>query len=212
MKYDAVIVLSHLTEGDMPSEEGKARIDKAIEILNRGEARVILMSGNRHGKIPQNVTHAQAMKNYAISRGVNPNAIFKEEVAVDTTYEAVHVKRLSKPRGWRKLAIVSSDYHMKRIKYLFDFAFGNGYKLSYFSAKTNKNTPEIQAKQMDSYRKDRKLFRGVKKGDDEKMLQRILKRHPLYMTPEALKKAAQTTHIRPKAKKRISSASGHRNR
>ncbi len=59
--------MSERTEGSLPSPEGKKRVRKGIELFKQGTAKSITMIGKRHGTIPQDITHAEAMKRYALA-------------------------------------------------------------------------------------------------------------------------------------------------
>ena len=181
MQYDTVIVLSERTEGDLPSSEGKKRVGKGIELFKQGVARSITLTGKRHGTIPQDITHAEAMKRYALSKGIDRNVIVKEERSVDTTGQVIFIKRdVVRPKGWKRLAVVSSDYHMPRVRKLFEFVFGKGYTIDFFSIKTKKNTATMHRKERQSSRMNDETFKGIARGDDESMLKRLYERHPLY--------------------------------
>ena len=54
------------------------------------------------------------MKAIAIANGVPPEAILLEERATNTYENVVFTNRLLTKDGWRRIALVSSPYHMRR--------------------------------------------------------------------------------------------------
>lgn len=70
------------------------------------------------------------MAEYAHSLGVPKKALFMENYSQNTYENAVHVlKHFLKPKGWRRIAIVTSDFHVRRAKYTFTQVLGKKYTL-----------------------------------------------------------------------------------
>ena len=68
----------------------------------------------------EDVTMAQLMKEHAVKLGVPEKAIILEDKA-DNTYEnIIFSKKLVKEQKFQSAIVVSSNYHMRRVRMLFD--------------------------------------------------------------------------------------------
>jgi uncharacterized SAM-binding protein YcdF (DUF218 family) len=123
-KSDAIIVLS--------GDKGE-RVEKAAELYHQGYGKYFVISG---GIIYNDVTAAQLMKDHALQLGVPEKAIVLEDRA-DSTYEnAEFTRQIIKSYPIHSAIVVSSDFHMKRVKMIFDRDFkASKIKLYYASAK-----------------------------------------------------------------------------
>ncbi|MDP4086526.1 MAG: YdcF family protein [Bacillota bacterium] len=123
-KSDAIVVLS--------GDRGE-RIEKAAELYHKGYGKYFVISG---GHIYQHITSAQLMRDHAIALGVPKQAILLENRA-DSTYENAHfTKSVLKKNSIHSAIIVSSNYHMRRVKMIFDREYKNTkILLEYTSAK-----------------------------------------------------------------------------
>jgi uncharacterized SAM-binding protein YcdF (DUF218 family)/glycosyltransferase involved in cell wall biosynthesis len=97
-------------------ESGKAgggyqeRVTQAVNLYRAGHApRVIFSSGYVF-----TMREAEVMKTLAVDNGVPADAILLEEQA-SNTYENVELtRRILDQRGWKRVLLVSSPYHMRR--------------------------------------------------------------------------------------------------
>lgn len=106
-----------------------ARIEKCLEINQNDE--IILSGGKRHF----NILHCQLVKEYILNK--NNNAIISKLFIEnnDTVDEAINISEYIKSNYIENLKIITSDWHLKRSKYLFDFCCknNNNIKLEYIS-------------------------------------------------------------------------------
>ncbi|MGG1677827.1 YdcF family protein [Neobacillus sp. NRS-1170] len=123
-KADAIIVLS--------GDRGE-RVEKAAELYHQGYGKYFVISG---GIIYNDVTAAELMKEHALKLGVPESVIILEDRA-DSTYEnADFTRRVIKSYPIDSAIVVSSNYHMKRVKMIFDRDFEHsGVKLYYAGVK-----------------------------------------------------------------------------
>lgn len=137
MKYDAIIVLGGgiKDDGSLP-ENQKRRVEKAIELFNKKLAARIVMSGkwskarDIYDRPPQ--TEAHAMERYALDLGVSQKVIDREEKSCSTSENASYLLNdFLIPNNWRKLLIVTSEYHLKRAMYVFSQVIPSHFTLSY---------------------------------------------------------------------------------
>ena len=54
------------------------------------------------------------MRELAIANGVSPSALILETKAVNTYENVIFSRDMARARGWRRVLLVSSPYHMRR--------------------------------------------------------------------------------------------------
>lgn len=142
MEYDAIIVLGGgiKDDGSLP-ENQKRRVEKAIELFNKKQSPRIIMSGkwskarDVYDRPP--CTEALAMERYALDLGVPGTVIYREEKSCSTSENASYLLRdFVEPNNWKKLLIVTSEYHLKRAIYTFSQVIPADYTLSYETSKS----------------------------------------------------------------------------
>ncbi|WP_300621969.1 YdcF family protein [uncultured Fusobacterium sp.] len=101
-RVDAIVVYS--------GDSGERTV-KGVELLKDGYAEKIIFSG---GAVYDNVRMADLMEAHAIKLGVDPNKIIKDREA-GTTYEnALFTRDLLEANGYKKIILVTSNYHSRR--------------------------------------------------------------------------------------------------
>lgn len=107
---DALIVL-----GD--DNYAADRAFHAADLYRSGVARTVVVSGRL---LRQNVSMADVMEHDLESFGVPPTSILKlSSRAQNTKDEAAEVTRLVEVRGWKRILIVTSNYHARRAKFIY---------------------------------------------------------------------------------------------
>ncbi len=134
---DVIIVLAGgiRVNGDLP-QSVLLRVEAACKLFQEKRALKILMAGRWSLFLKQNppTTEAEAMKQYAISLGVPHEAILKEEASNNTTSNAFHVwKQFLRPQQWHNIIVITSDYHLRRTQYIFDWLLGPEYTITYLA-------------------------------------------------------------------------------
>ncbi|HAN10305.1 MAG TPA: hypothetical protein DCP90_06810 [Clostridiales bacterium] len=84
------------------------RVDTAVEIYKKGKVKKILMSGD-HGQ--QSYDEVNAMKKYAIKKGVLERDVFMDHAGF-STYESIY--RAKYIFGLDNISITTQEYHLKR--------------------------------------------------------------------------------------------------
>ncbi len=111
---DALIVLGCAVHGDRVSLTLGYRLDRAIEYLNANPNTVVIVSG---GKGPgENVSEAEAMRRYMVSRGIKDERIIKEDKSTSTEENFAFSREIIDslfPNGAR-LAFVTTNFHVLR--------------------------------------------------------------------------------------------------
>ena len=108
-KTDAIIVLGHrLLPGNLPSDDLKRRIDKAVEVWKETGAPIVMPCGGL--TFDRQRTEAEVMKEMLMERGVPEAVIQLEDKSRITLENMVNAYDLLGPD--KRVALVSSDYHM----------------------------------------------------------------------------------------------------
>jgi hypothetical protein len=128
--YDAAMVLGGGVRdgGELPTWV-LARFEAALEAC--GEAPIVCLSaGTVHRPPPLNEEgypwlESVAGARYLLGRGVPANRIQVETTSWDTIGNAYFAKLLHvDPAGWRRLLVITSEFHMPRSRAIFEWVFG----------------------------------------------------------------------------------------
>ena len=109
-KIDYIIVLGCGLMKDKVTPLLASRVDKAIEISKKNPNAKIIMSGGQGED--ELCSEAEAMKKYAIARGVEEDRIILEDQSTSTYENLVFSTRLM--GSHKKVAIVTTRYHLLR--------------------------------------------------------------------------------------------------
>ncbi|MEK3966612.1 YdcF family protein [Paenibacillus sp. FSL H7-0323] len=108
---DAIIVLSG----------GQGRVEKAAELYKAGYAPYIILSNAK-----ESTSKSGDMVQTALALGIPQDVIYTENAADSTYQNAEYTLPIMKEYGFKSAIVVSSDFHMRRVKFL----FGRVYKKS----------------------------------------------------------------------------------
>jgi uncharacterized SAM-binding protein YcdF (DUF218 family)/glycosyltransferase involved in cell wall biosynthesis len=108
---DAIVVFAGgVGESGRAGGGFQERVTRAIELYRAGHApRMVFSSG-----FIFTMREAEVMKAVAVANGVPAEAILLEESASNTHDNVAFTKRILDERGWRRVLLVSSPYHMRR--------------------------------------------------------------------------------------------------
>ena len=109
--YECIIVLGCGVQGGHPTLLLSDRLDVAIKLYENGAAPKILMSGD-HGQTDYD--EVNAMRQYAIDRGVPSEDIFMDHAGF-STYETMY--RAKNIFGIDSAVVVTQKYHLYRALY-----------------------------------------------------------------------------------------------
>jgi hypothetical protein len=140
---DAIIIPGGgVREGGVLPQWAVERFDRAIE-LHAGEPVICLSGGTVHRPPPLDSTgrpvfEAVAGARYLASRGLDPKLIYTEIASYDTIGNALFARLMhTDPRGWRRLLVITSEFHMGRTREIFRWIFSlapdRGYELAFES-------------------------------------------------------------------------------
>jgi uncharacterized SAM-binding protein YcdF (DUF218 family) len=114
---DAIVVLGAGFRDRGPprpvlSASGMERLLEGLRLARAYPGATLVFSG---GKLtPEGENAGAVMASWAVVAGVKPRRVVAEERAATTRGNAVEVAALAKERGWTRLVVVTSAYHMPR--------------------------------------------------------------------------------------------------
>jgi uncharacterized SAM-binding protein YcdF (DUF218 family) len=113
-KTDAAVVLTG----------GKGRIEYAVRVLKRHQAKRLLVSGTDPA-----VTKGDLARRIAGSRGLFACCVDLDSVSVDTHSNAEETARWLKQNHFRSVRLITNDWHMRRARYEFSKVLGDRYRV-----------------------------------------------------------------------------------
>lgn len=183
-EYDAVLVLSHDLNPDKSlTQQSRERVDASIKYLQCDSTKYLIMSGG-HGDLGRKygISIARAMKNYALLEGIQENRILEEDLSLETVGQLIFSKQgIIGPREFRKLIVITHNYHLPRVEAISNIVFGNSYELDFHGIRINSanETLEKEKKSLEAFRK---TFEGVERGNEKQVLEILLTKHSRYNT------------------------------
>ena len=157
-EYDVIVILSGGLQPDgRPHPWVCARLDKAFDLRDSTNYFVSTSAWTVH-KPPLldeqgfPVTEAQAGSDYLLAKGIRPDRVLNEAASLDTIGNAYFLRTVHiDPLGLRKILVITSDFHMKKTRWIFEKIFAlepyQGYELSFLSTPDNMD-PETLAMRM----------------------------------------------------------------
>ncbi|WP_342424814.1 YdcF family protein [Paenibacillus sp. FSL E2-0178] len=122
---DIIIVLSG----------GEGRIEHAADLYKSGYGSYILLSNSKELTGPSGDMHQTAL-----ALGIPEEAILTEDAAQSTYQNAQFTLPIMKQHGFKSAIVVSSDFHMRRVKFIFDHVYKkSGIELTYIGSDSGYN-------------------------------------------------------------------------
>jgi uncharacterized SAM-binding protein YcdF (DUF218 family) len=121
-RLDALVVLGCRVRAGHPSRTLESRLELALELSQGALGQAdsppapIVLSG---GRLWDGVREADVMAEWLIARGVARQVLVLEGDSLTTGQNARRVASLLSVRGWRRVGLVTSDFHMRRAVRLF---------------------------------------------------------------------------------------------
>lgn len=110
--YDTAVVFS---AGERLPQSSLERVSAAA-LLQKKSGLSVIVSG---GPVFSAIVEADAAGAYLEELGVPGKAIIKEKTSRDTAENAAFIRKLCLERGYKKIILLTSAYHMPRAVYLF---------------------------------------------------------------------------------------------
>lgn len=115
-KADAIVVFAGgVGESGKAGEGYEERVEYAVKLYRQGYAKNIIFSSGYMFVYKEPVI----MKALAVSLGVPEEAILIEDKAANTYQNVKFSKKILDEKGWSKILLISSPYHMRRASLVF---------------------------------------------------------------------------------------------
>lgn len=180
MEFDCIIVLANEMdkEGNL-NLESIARIKLASDSYFNNPSATLITCGWNYRK-DSKLFIGDVMKNYAVKLGVPFNKIITENNSRDTVGDAFFTKLIIlKNTKWKKLLIITSDYHVIRTSKIFKFIYGSQYEINVIGS-YGFDSLEKQLSEKKSLKAFERTFENIKEGDEIKIYERLSTQHPFY--------------------------------
>lgn len=131
-----IIILGHMNnERGGLSSIAKERLRKGIRELKIGY-KLLLTGGFGEHFNKTKKPHAYYSKQFLLKERVSDNDILGFVSSSNSVEDAKKSKLIVDRYGIKKIVVITSDFHLKRVKFIFEHIFV-GYELSFVSSKTN---------------------------------------------------------------------------
>jgi len=181
-----VIVLSHLiTKDGVLKNESKSRADEALKVVIKENAKYLITCGWDYRK-DSNICLADAFNNYLKNKIFKGCSIINQRFSRDTVGDAVFCKMvidfLKIDLNKSKIIVVSSEYHIERVKYIFSRVFD--LKIEYIKTPIRNSNcfenDEILKKEKRSLAKFKIDFKDAELGNALKFFNILKEKHSFY--------------------------------
>ncbi len=185
---DVILVLTSGVQEDGSIESfERARVDKAIALVRDGVAPRMLISGyapaHRTGVERTGVARTvQTMfGKHALEAGIPQEAVFEETHSHDTIGNFYFSQKICAANAWQSIAVVSSDFHLPRARYLAHKILGPAYILAFFSVES---APELfalkAAGEQSLLAMSEQLLEPLAAGDTAALEEVLFRLHPAF--------------------------------
>lgn len=131
LKFDAVVVL-----GAGVSDICAGRVKAGLDLVKKGFAKVLVFVGG-------STEEEFFVKSLAQSLDVEVSKIYVDVNSKNTVDNALYAKAILRTLGARKIALVTSAYHMPRALAIFEWVLGDEYQISPFEVQDNPGECEL---------------------------------------------------------------------
>jgi uncharacterized SAM-binding protein YcdF (DUF218 family) len=116
---DMILVLGAAEYRGRPSPVFRARLDHALELYNRGLARLVMTTGGAGGDPV--FTEGGVGRSYLIGHGVPSERVVVESEAGSTVESTAMAGEIMRRMGLHSVIVVSDGYHIYRVKRMLQF-------------------------------------------------------------------------------------------
>ncbi len=180
MIYDAVIVLANeMDPTGILNKESTLRADLAAKLMDELDVPYVVTCGWAY-RSDSPILIADAFKSYLISVGVKSDKIITEINSRDTVGDAVFTRmNVSEPRGFKKVCVVTSNYHVSRTMKIFNFVYGSGYAITVKGANVE-HSESVISRELESESAFERTFGSVIAGNIDQIIDALKSNHPFY--------------------------------
>jgi uncharacterized SAM-binding protein YcdF (DUF218 family) len=180
MNYNAVIVLANeMDPNGVLNKESILRANLAAKLVSDFGVPYIVTCGWAY-RSDSAIKIGDAFKTYLVSIGLNPDQIITEVNSRDTVGDAVFTRaNICEPMGFCKICVVTSNYHVPRVKKIFNFVYGSAFRVTVEGSEFGFNNDAL-AKELASESAFYKTFNNVEAGNIEQIMNALKSKHPFY--------------------------------
>lgn len=129
-RWDCVVVPGGGLDAErQPAAWVRARLDAALAHDQEAARYLVLSRGTTHRAPPLDargfpVDEAAASAAYLVAHGVAPERVLLESWSFDTIGNAAFARLMHADlRGWRSMLVITSEFHLRRTRAIFDWVF-----------------------------------------------------------------------------------------
>jgi uncharacterized SAM-binding protein YcdF (DUF218 family) len=115
---DAIVVFGAAEYSGRPSPVLRARLDRALDLFQRGAATVIITTGG--AAADPSFSEGGVGRDYLMRHGIPERSLIAETQGRDTSQSATRVAVIMRANGLRSCIAVSDAYHVFRIRKLLE--------------------------------------------------------------------------------------------
>jgi vancomycin permeability regulator SanA len=109
----AVVMGAAVWSGNLPSPTLAGRVDKSLELLNKGFSGKILVTGS---SAPGELTEAEVAYNYLVAKGIDTALVSVETTTTSTSEQIQYIKNeLFGLESVKDIIVISDSYHLPRV-------------------------------------------------------------------------------------------------
>lgn len=180
LEFDCIIVLPNQMDinGNL-NEECKARVQLASQYYFANQGVSFITSGGKN-KQGSSICIGNQLRKHAVLLGVKPDKIITDLNSLDTVGDALFTKmNIVRKTNWKNILVTTSDYHVERSKYIFEYIFGSPYNIKVVGCPTN-DPARLKLAEKKSLRTFKSMFHDLNSGDDDSLNRRLMEKHPFY--------------------------------
>ncbi len=136
METEVLLVLGspNSSTGEL-SDISKSRLDCCRDLFTKGQRVLCTGAWGAHFNT-SNQPHALYAKKYLLEKGLSEEDFLDFALSENTVDDARKIKSILSGLNYRKLTVITSDYHLDRVKLIFKKIL-EGYQLEFIGAKSN---------------------------------------------------------------------------
>ena len=120
----------------------KSRLDYCAQLYTEGKGILCTGGWGNHFNISKE-PHALYAQRYLINKGVPENAFMDFALSENTVDDAVKIKVVVQKSGHQHLTIITSDYHIERVRLIFSRILSD-FRITYIGVETGLTKEDLQ--------------------------------------------------------------------
>jgi len=123
---DAIVLLggthgfSRFGVNSIELSEGFDRVLTAAELVRLRKGKSLLIGGGKYSSGKHSGLHGQLVKDWLSAWKAIDSPMYVLDYSSNTRDEAMHTKRMAEEKGWEKIILVTSAWHMRRSEAVFN--------------------------------------------------------------------------------------------